>query len=334
MKTLSYFSEEEDRKFTNLVIKYNTLENEDEKLKLENSIKERTMILLYLIPQRYLYISEEDAGGFFLEIQKDADEIIASFRISSLTFNRYLQQTCRYRCMRYMRNQSRRKATERALIFSDMTIHEKQLSENLIPYSSPESTEAVEKMDLGSISDFIIRRKGKKIVSLSESERKLSMLLERPVRRRQFIEFLLALPETETPGFIAGISRLLRIDYHTASRFYSLRHEAMMNENGNEIKALQELSGRHWTILSKLGIATSNESDPEQREALYTRYRRMRKIYDKRLSDLQHAHSGLHHTTISEILGVSRPMVSADIKKVKTMLTNVMGNDDEIHCGK
>ena len=154
------------------------------------------------------------------------------------------------------------------------------------------------------------------------------------MRRRQFIEFLLALPETETPGFIAGISRLLRIDYHTASRFYSLRHEAMMNENGNEIKALQELSGRHWTILSKLGIATSNESDPEQREALYTRYRRMRKIYDKRLSDLQHAHSGLHHTTISEILGVSRPMVSADIKKVKTMLKNVMENNEDTHEGK
>ena len=94
-----------------------------------------------LIESANLKIQEASLTGESVPAEKDADEIIASFRISSLTFNRYLQQTCRYRCMRYMRNQSRRKATERALIFSDMTIHEKQLSENLIPYSSPESTE-------------------------------------------------------------------------------------------------------------------------------------------------------------------------------------------------
>ena len=52
METLCYFSEAEDKRFTELVIRYNEMDDDnEEKLHLENRIKERTMILLYLIPQ-------------------------------------------------------------------------------------------------------------------------------------------------------------------------------------------------------------------------------------------------------------------------------------------
>ena len=78
METLCYFSEAEDKRFTDLVIRYNSMDDDnEEKLHLENRIKERTMILLYLIPQRNMYLGEEDAGGFFLEIQKDIESIIS-----------------------------------------------------------------------------------------------------------------------------------------------------------------------------------------------------------------------------------------------------------------
>ena len=171
METLCYFSEAEDKRFTDLVIRYNSMDDDnEEKLHLENRIKERTMILLYLIPQRNMYLGEEDAGGFFLEIQKDIESIISSFRITGATYNSYLQQTCRYRCMRYMRRQKKKDSLENALIFSDMTIHDEEyldtasaVSESVTPYETEDWSDDIDRMDLGELSMHIImqRNEGK-----------------------------------------------------------------------------------------------------------------------------------------------------------------------------
>ena len=97
-----YLTEKEDRTFTKLVLEFNEMEKKNDSLyaEMENRIKERTSILLYMIPMYRLYLQEEDAGEFFLDIQKDIDWIIRSFRISGLTYNGYLTQICRYRVMR------------------------------------------------------------------------------------------------------------------------------------------------------------------------------------------------------------------------------------------
>ena len=59
---------------------------------------------------------------------------------------------------------------------------------------------------------------------------------------------------------------------------------------------------------------------------MINRYLKMKRIYERRLSDLMKARSGLTHYTISTLLGVSRPMVSNDIKKMKMLLNHFMDN--------
>ncbi len=317
-----YFAEAEDRAFTALVLEYNALAEESTRhIELEEKIRERTSILLYLIPMRNLYLGAEDAGGFFLDIQKDIGRIISSFRVSGLTYNGYLTQICRYRVMRYTRRKMKEKTMDEDLIVSDITIHEAQLSEKCLPYSAqhPQLSE----MSLGEISRHIVRTQGQKTLSLTDAERKLTELLRKPVKRRQFISYLLALPETETPGFIAGISRLLRIDMETASRFYTLRHEYLHEGNGETIENLEMVAGRHWKVMTRLRRAIWMETDMEKRDILLEKYRKLSEVYLRRRREIARAHCGLTHRAIAEVLGVSRSAVTYDIKAMRTALERI-----------
>ena len=180
-------------------------------------------------------------------------------------------------------------------------------------------------MDLGELSMHIImQRSEEKCREETIAELELATHLKKARTRRQILEFLLALPCTETQGFIAGVSRLLHTDYKTVAKFYALRHDALMNEHGDEIRFLEELAGRHWKILAKIGTATVNADTPEEKAIMIDTYLKMKRVYERRLSDLMKARSGLTHYTISTLLGVSRPMVSADIKKMKMLLNHFM----------
>ena len=229
----SYFTEKEDRAFTALVLEYNALpEDDDRHLALENRIKERTSVLLYLIPIRSFAMDMEDAGGFFLDIQKDIDWIIRSFRLSGLTYNAYLAQICRYRVMRYMRKKMKEKNLDNAMVFSEPSLCYIPNKERCIPYSAAPDAKA-DDMDLRTIIRQMVRKHGEDIQALSAEEAAVAGYLDGPLRRRRFISLLLSLPETETPGFIAGISRLLRTDIGTTSRFYMLRHEWLRSRSGS-----------------------------------------------------------------------------------------------------
>ena len=321
-----YFSEAEDRAFTSLVLEYNSMEDcrDERRIRLENIIRERTSVLLYLIPMRNLYLKEEDAGGFFLDIQKDIGWIISSFRISGLTYNGYLTQICRYRVMRYTRRISRARSLDSALVFSDMTMHEPSAKERCIPYSAPSPNEDLSSMDLGAVARLMIRRQGPIAGRLNEKEEVLTRLLQKPIKRRQFISYLLSLPETETPGFIAGVSRLLRTDIGTTSRFYVLRHEWLRNRNGKTVDSLEMLTGRHWKIMMKLRRAIHIEPEDMKRRELRCRYTRLSTALDRRQSELRHARSGLAHSEIAELVGVSRSAVSADIRTIRDSIEQLI----------
>ena len=321
----SYFTEKEDRAFTALVLEYNALpEDDDRHLALENRIKERTSVLLYLIPIRSFAMDMEDAGGFFLDIQKDIDWIIRSFRLSGLTYNAYLAQICRYRVMRYMRKKMKEKNLDNAMVFSEPSICYIPNKERCIPYSAAPDAKA-EDMDLRTIIKQMVRKHGEDIQALSAEEAAVAGYLDGPLRRRRFISLLLSLPETETPGFIAGISRLLRTDIGTTSRFYMLRHEWLRSRSGKTVESLEMLTGRHWKIMMKLRRAIHIEPEEMKRRELRCRYTRLSTALGKRQSELRHARSGLAHSDIAELVGVSRSAVSADIRAIRDSIEQLIG---------
>ena len=315
-------STEEDLAFTKLVIEYNKLrENKEDEVKLialENRIKARTSLLLYMIPMYSLYLEEEEAGGFFLDIQKDIDWIISSFRLSGLSYNKYLAQICRYRVTRYTKRNQKNKALDAALSFSDVTVYEKPLSEKCVPYCT--EAKDVSEMNLAEVSNHIIHFQSEKLMALTEEEENLSILLRKTRKRRQFLSFLLSLPETETPGFIAGVSRLLRNDISVISRFYTLRHEYLYEANGSTIERLELTAARHWKIMAKLRRAIWFEEDAERKSLLLGKYHRLSDIYRMRRAEIAKAHNGLTQKEISDILGISRSSVSHDINEMRKSL--------------
>ncbi len=320
------FTDHEDRAFTDLVLSFNELEEKENPslyADMENRIRERTSVLLYLIPMRNLFLREENAGEFFLDIQKDIAAIIRSFRISGLTYNGYLTQICRYRVMRYQRRKDREKSFERAMLLSDITIHEPQLKERIIAYSARHAN--VKNMNLSEISYYIIRNQGTAILALNKAEADVSRYLKHPMKRRQFVSFLLSLPQVETPGFIAGVSRLLRIDIETASRFYSLRHEALQKENGRLMESRELVAGRHWELMVKLRRAIIMEIDDEKKSELKQKYEKLQAAYERRRKLISRNRTGLSHSAISRVLGISRSCVTYNIRKTREALEELTG---------
>ena len=312
------FDDGEDRAFSRTVLRYNSMaEGSLEKLELENKVRERTKLLLYLIPQRNLFLRQEDASAFFMDILRDIDRIIDSFRVSRLTFNGYLTQICRYRCRGYMKLKASRELTERALIYSDMTIYDSHVAERTVEYRS-ERCRGLEITNLRVLFERIVAADGPEIAATGP-ERKLQEILHDKVSRRRFLTLLLSLPETETTAFIAGVSRVLRIDGRLVSRFYLLRHERLSGNEEERDKA-EESAGRYWKTLARLRQAIALETDMDKIDRLNAAYGRTRDIYFKRRAQVMKARKGMTQKEISELLGLPRSTISNDICRMKEML--------------
>ena len=331
-----YFTNEEDRAFSQTVLRYNALEDESaEKISLENEIKERTKILLYLIPQRNLSLPEEDAAAFFIDIVKDIDRIVSAFHISGLTFNGYLTQICRYHCMQYMKKKRNSEKSERALFYSDIPASNNYLEEKLHGYIVPtfskeveeyieeEKTESVNplEMEIAEIIDYIVENAGPD-GHVSAREEKLRKALKKKIARRRFMVYLLSLPEVESASFISAVSRVLSVDSAVISRFYMLRHESLL-ENAEERMKADAIAARYWKALALLRHSIAVAETVEEVEKLKETYERTKAIYEKRRLIANKARRGLSQVAISELLNIPRSTVSNDISWVKSTLERI-----------
>ena len=316
------FDAKEDSRFSAIVLEYNSQEEgSNEKLKLENTVKERTKVLLYLIPQRYLFVPEEDASAFFMDIIKDLDKIIDSFRISRMTYNMYLTQICRYRCMQYMKRKRSAEFTEKAIIYSDLSMYDMDLSERYCSYTIHQSPK-LENLDMRTTIERMIDGNQDVRIKNSEAEEMLREALATKVSRRRFITFLLTLPETETDRFMNGVSRVLSIDKALVAHFYLLKHEELM-VNREERERAQDIAGRYWKTLARLRRAIATETDEFRIEVLGNAYKRTKGIYEKRREKVIKAKKGLTQKQAAAILSLPRSTISNDICKIRKLLESV-----------
>ena len=316
-----FFTADADRYIGKKVLEYNNAESEEERLRLESFVKERTGILLYLIPQRNLYISEEDLSGFYLDVVKDMDRIIGSFAISGSSYIAYLTQICRYRCMRYIRKKEKNEQTEIALIRSDPSLYEGNvLREQSQPYSASFPAR-VSSMNMKEILGYIMGRKPSSIEE-TDTESVLASQLSQPVNRRRFLEFLLHLPKVETASFMAGVSRVLRVDSAVISRFYELRN-GELSGNDEAIESAELIAARYWKMIARLRHAMTKKADTEKLKDLMRATERAAGIYRKRLDVIKYRKRGLPQGRIAEILGIPRSTVANDISKMKALLEDI-----------
>ena len=318
-----FFSEKEDMAFSAVVLRYNSLdEGSEEKLMLESKVKDRTKILLYLIPQRNLYLPEEDASAFLIDIIRDIDRIVDSFRISGLTYNKYLSQICRYRCMQYLKKKRTREFTEKALLYSDLSLYDRELKEDAEEYNASNAKD-VGNLSLTEIMEKIIKESQACDSAGNPAEGELRKALSSKVSRRRFLTFLLSLPETENDRFMNGVSRVLSVDKSLVTHFYLMRHEEL-RINEDDRKKAEEIAGRYWQTMARLRHAIAAEDDDAKAGMLHEAYQRTKAIYEKRREKLAKSRKGLTQRQIAELTHVPRSTISNDICRTRELLESVM----------
>ena len=322
-----YFTAEADRLIGEKVLEYNRHErngvkrSDEELAELETFIRERTGILLYLIPQRNLYIKEEDLSGFYLDVIRDIDRIIGSFSISGTSYIAYLTQICRYRCMRYMRKKERKEQTEMALIASDPSSYSSSFTgESPAPYSASNVADA-SMMDLAGIIRHITKARTKTTKG-TDPESVLANILTQPIERRRFLEYLLNLPQVEDASFMAGVSRVLRVDGSIISRFYELRRSKLADKE-ESIENAENIAARYWKAIARLRQAIAKETDESRMKDLMKASERASRIYNRRLELLRYAKRGLSQHQIASLMGMPRSTVSNDISRMRELLRDV-----------
>ena len=158
--------------------------------------------------------------------------------------------------------------------------------------------------------------------ALTEAEEALQGALLDKVSRRRFLTLLLTLPDTETPGFIGGVARVMSVDRGLIYRFYTLRHDELEVSYEERVKA-EDVAGRYWKALMLLRHAIAKETDMEKIEDLEKAYRRTKGIYARRRMIAAKSRKGMSQKAVSKLLNKPRSTISNDICCMRQLLKSI-----------
>ncbi len=320
-----FYSEDADRAFTLEIAKYNAL-SKTEKKHFRKQIVERTLILIYEIPLRFLFATEDQAVDIFLEANDEVDRIIENFRLCGITFNNYLIQVCRYKLLTELRKERERKLAEDSYLAEEEHLYridndESQYGDSKALHSGIERPEVCN-MSLKELFEYIAGHRDATDQSTIESENRLQEYLAGRISRRRFLIFLLYLPETETEELINDFSRVLDIDYKVIAQFFILKNSELNDHYIAREKSLM-IASHHWNTIQKLRRALYSETDDEKADALRKKIQKVSRCHISRCKTASKALSGMTHQQISEMLGIPRSTITQSIGKVKERLAEI-----------
>ncbi len=321
-----FYSNEADKDFTIKIANYNTLSSK-EKSARRKEIVERTKILLYEIPIKYLFATEDQAINVFLEMHDEIDNIIANFRLCGVTFNNYLIQICRYRLLSEFKKERQREFEEASFLAEEEHLYQIREEEPLIEDEKQElhhglNRPEVQNMNLKDLFEYIVRNKDEICTYKAECEEELNKLLSIKTNRKRFLILLLYLPETETKELINGFSKVLDLDYKVLARFFILKNTELDAHYITRDKALKT-AARHWNTIQKLKRALYNETDEDIISSIQDKLSKVCKCHIKRCEIANAALSGMTQPQISEILGIPRSTVAQSIMQIRKELTEI-----------
>lgn len=321
-----YLSREEDELFSRTVLDFNNASQTNEKEK--NAIRERTKILIYIVARDMLHLSYDDASTVFLDMEKELDKIITSYRVSNATFNQYLRQLCQYRCRRIKQKTYQNNLWENAFFMEEAAYNSKHPGDyDVLDDCSKEhrSTE-IYNQDLYSeyglkeIIDFISKNKNVLDYPIFNNyEKKLRKALTIPTSRKRFLIFLLTLPRKTESIDSYDIARVLQVDECAINRLLYLKDEALGYQE-EKIREIQSRASKHWRIMAKLVANINKENDEDKKRKLRDHYQTQVICHRKNVSEIRKVSNGMSRTYISNILGLSRSSVSVAVKETSTLL--------------
>lgn len=321
-----YLSREEDELFSRTVLDFNNASQTNEKEK--NAIRERTKILIYIVARDMLHLSYDDASTVFLDMEKELDKIITSYRVSNATFNQYLRQLCQYRCRRIKQKTYQNNLWENAFFMEEAVYNSKHPGDyDVLDDCSKEhrSTETYNQdlyseYGLKEIIDFITKTRNVLDYPIFNNyEKKLRKALTIPTSRKRFLIFLLTLPRKTESIDSYDIARVLQVDECAINRLLYLKDEALGYQE-EKIREIQSRASKHWRIMAKLVANINKENDEDKKRKLRDHYQTQVICHRKNVSEIRKVSNGMSRTYISNILGLSRSSVSVAVKETSTLL--------------
>ena len=321
-----YLSREEDELFSRTVLDFNNASQTNEKEK--NAIRERTKILIYIVARDMLHLSYDDASTVFVDMEKELDKIITSYRVSNATFNQYLRQLCQYRCRRIKQKTYQNNLWENAFFMEEAAYNSKHPGDyDVLDDCSKEhrSTETYNQdlyseYGLKEIIDFISKNKNVLDYPIFNNyEKKLRKALTIPTSRKRFLIFLLTLPRKTESIDSYDIARVLQVDECAINRLLYLKDEALGYQE-EKIREIQSRASKHWRIMAKLVANINKENDEDKKRKLRDHYQTQVICHRKNVSEIRKVSNGMSRTYISNILGLSRSSVSVAVKETSTLL--------------
>ena len=321
-----FYSEEADKAFTIEIANYNSLSGR-EKSNRRKEIVERTKILLYEIPIRYLFATEDQAISVFLEIHDEIDNIIANFRLCGITFNSYLTQICRYRLLTEFKKERKREFEEASFLAEEEHLYKVRSNESFIDDCKQELHHGLERpevqnMNLKDLFEYIILNRDGIYTYKAQCEEELNKLLSIKANRKRFLILLLYIPETETKELINSFSEVLDLDYKVIAQFFVLKNSELDEHYAIRDKALKT-AARHWNTIQNLNRALYNETDEEAISSIQNKLEKVCQCHIKRCEIANEALSGMTQPQISELLGIPRSTVAQSITKIRKELTEI-----------
>lgn len=332
MRNCNYYTNEEDKLFSSLVIRFNYLNDEDEeKKRLRTRIYDRTQILLYQLPLRNLYLTEDEASDIYLELRLNIDKIISSYKICNVTYNTYLIQICKYKARSIIRSTYKKEQFEDEYLNTLQFEYEDSQIEVLErePFYGDIHPRIFD-LDMKGLIEYIANtRDSNDNLGLTSDEKELheAMLIKK--NRKYFMILLLTLPQFEEIIFIDRISRIMQLDSMVFSYFYSLRFE-LLNESNQKWRAAQETANRHYKTLLTIRTKLNYEIEEDKINDLNKTYERIYKHYIDKLAIARRKKRGLTQTETAKILGLTRSTICYAIKEVKMIIMDILGITDEL----
>lgn len=333
MKNIDYYSKAEDIRFSNLVLYYNSLEfTNEEKEILGTKIKDRTQILIYELCIRNLFLTEDEATEIYLELRPSVEDIIASYTISTRSYNIYILQICRFRSL-YLARRKFEKKRHAEGILKDIELSYQYKSEDIdldeiiaqrAPYYGSDGLDDVCNLDMKELFDYMVANSDmSKSNDLNEKEEKLASEISTKNNRRYMIYFLMWLPQVETPTFIESVSRVMGLDTSVLSYFYTLKY-TILESKKTKWHNKRNVANKHYSTMLKICSKKFYEQNTEKIAQLEKDYQDAKRRFMNANCAARKAAAGLSQTEISKILEIKRSVVGYGLTKMKTILLAIV----------
>ncbi len=302
--------------------------------RLLSKIRKMSEVLVYCIPYQDFFLPKEECAEFYLYFKPLIDTVIRDYHIANGTipYTNFLIQRIKFRARTFVQKRRKKEKRYRTLTESE-ELHEKEMTysvNDIGNYIYEKRNRDVKKMNLKKepeLSDLI-----KKIVTsphrtdsvyTPENKEKLHDYLASPLRREQFLLFLLT-----TMDSIDTVTQKHLADVFDVDEVYFAEISRWIHENGRNImiknkEVERATEGSIWTRYLCLGRCLKEEEHPLKRKELEFQRRCCIERLTKLRKRLGKHRIGLSYRELARETGLSLSKVAYTVKEQKKLFTMI-----------